>query len=341
MDDRITSEIVPQLVRVSLGSAVALGLLKGTADVLPTTIYLLTYHEGRCNANCQFCSQARSSTSRSDSLSRVTWPIFPPTQVISRIGAIAENAPIRRVCIQAVNYPQVFTDVVNLIRLTRAESALPISLSCQPFRGEQLQSLADVGLDRIGIPLDAATEQLFSKIKGPEARGKYLWVEHLAALEEAIAIFGTGHVSTHFIVGLGETDIQLVAMIQKMVDMGVYPALFAFTPIHGTPLGNYPRPSLARYRRIQLAQYLITKGKGEYSLMKFNRKGDLVDYGISSKDVRQIVDSGQPFLTSGCPNCNRPFYNENASGPFYNYPRPLEKDEIELTKKDIFAHGVE
>jgi len=33
-------------------------------------------------------------------------------------------------------------------------------------------------------------------------------------------------------------------------------------------------------------------------------------------------------LTSGCPNCNRPYYNEKPSGPIYNYPRPLKKEEI-------------
>jgi biotin synthase len=199
----------------------------------------------------------------------------------------------------------------------------------------QLESLAEAGLDRIGIPLDAATEELFSKIKGAEVDGPYTWHRHLRTLESSVAIFGKGRVTTHLVVGLGENDAQLVAIIQKMVDMNVYPSLFAFTPIQGTALENRPQPSLQRYRRIQVAQYLVTKGKSTYSTMKFNQKGDLVDYGVSLERLKEIVASGEPFLTSGCPDCNRPFYNEKATGPVYNYPRPLTRDEVALAEKDI------
>jgi len=334
-NDTNSTEVAPKIVRVSLGSAIALGLLKGSVDALPSTVYLLTYHEGKCIANCQFCSQARSSTSRSDSLSRVTWPTFSIDKIISEIQRAVSRGLVRRVCLQAVNYPHAFADVLNLIRSIRSKIDVPMSLSCQPFRGEQLQSLADAGLDRIGIPLDAATEDLFSKIKGPEAGGTYAWHEHLRALEASVAIFGRGRVSTHLMVGLGENDAQLVSITQEMVDMGVYPSLFAFTPIQGTPLENWSQPPVNRYRRIQLVQYLVTKGKARYSTMKFDQKGDLMDYGISLENLKEIVASGEPFLTSGCPDCNRPFYNERAGGPLYNYPRPLTRDEVALAEKDL------
>jgi biotin synthase len=255
--------------------------------------------------------------------------------VISRLGAVGEKEFIKRICIQAVNYPDVFTDVLNLLRLIHSHTDLPISLSCQPFRGEQIRNLADAGLDRIGIPLDAASPELFSKIKGSDADGPYTWNEHLKALEYSVTVFGRGRVSTHFIVGLGETDAQLVSMIQKMVDMGVYPSLFSFTPIRGTALESLPRPPLARYRRIQVAQHLITEGISKDFTMKFTEKGDIFEYGISSECLRDIVISGKPFLTCGCPDCNRPFYNEMAGGPLYNYPRPLTSDEIRLACNDL------
>ncbi|MFH7835983.1 MAG: radical SAM protein, partial [Candidatus Aenigmatarchaeota archaeon] len=61
-------------IRVSLGSAIVLGLIKGKIDVNPTTAYLLTYRNGKCIANCSFCPQAKSSKSRADMLSRIVWP---------------------------------------------------------------------------------------------------------------------------------------------------------------------------------------------------------------------------------------------------------------------------
>jgi len=39
------------------------------------------------------------------------------------------------------------------------------------------------------------------------------------------------------------------------------------------------------------------------------------------------LGTGEAFRTSGCPGCNRPYYNERPSGPFYNYPRGLTEEE--------------
>jgi biotin synthase len=214
-------------------------------------------------------------------------------------------------------------------------AGLPISLSSQPFRGEQLQSLADAGLQRIGIPLDTATEDLFSRIKGHEAGGAYTWNEHLDALKMSVEIFGKGFVSTHFIVGLGETDTHLISIIQKMVDIGVHPGLFAFTPIPGTHMEDLHPPPLSRYRKIQVAHYLITKGIVAYSMMKFDQKGDLMKYGIPPQRLKETIASGDPFLTSGCPDCNRPFYNEKVRGPLYNYPRRPTQDELAQIEVDL------
>jgi biotin synthase len=33
-------------------------------------------------------------------------------------------------------------------------------------------------------------------------------------------------------------------------------------------------------------------------------------------------------MTSGCPNCNRPYYNETPSGPILNYPFVPDKDAL-------------
>ncbi len=80
-------------------------------------------------------------------------------------------------------------------------------------------------------------------------------------LNEALEVFGKGNVSTHVIVGLGETEKEAVEVIQRCVDMGVLPALFAFTPVRGTALEAKSPPKLESYRRVQLARYLIVNGK--------------------------------------------------------------------------------
>ena len=326
---------IPPTIRVSLGSAILLNLTKGEMEAAPTTIYLLTHHTGKCVANCSFCSQARSSTSRADRLSRVAWPAFPSTDVINQIKNTRKGL-IKRICIQTMNYANMFKEVLELVRKIHAETDLPISISSQPLAPQQIRKLKEVGVDRISIPLDAPTEELFEEVKGIATEGPYIWKRHMVALEKAVYILGRGRVSTHFIVGLGEKDEELLGTVQKMVDMGVYPALFAFTPVQGTRLEKGTQPQIERYRRIQLAHYLITKGKARLEDIVFD-KGDLRCFNVNHRLLEEAIKAGIPFMTSGCPGCNRPFYNERVGGPLYNYPRPLSEKEIEKIETQLLG----
>lgn len=329
-------EKIPDKIRVSVGSAIVLGLMRGKLDSLPTTVYLLTYRAGKCSANCGFCPQARESKSRADMLSRVTWPAFATKQVLQKLKENNKSKLIKRICIQTLNYPTVFSDVLNLADEIQLVVNLPISVSCQPFSEKEMKKLSQVGVDRIGIPLDAAIEDIFDKTKGPLADGPYTWEKHQEALKKTVKIFGKGKVSTHLIVGLGETEEEMVKMIQWCVDNGVYPGLFSFTPVPGTALESGSQPSLNHYRRIQVARYLIINGRTRYESMTFNSDGCLINFGVSKDELLQVIRGGKPFLTSGCPNCNRPYYNERPGGPLYNYPRMPLPEEISEIEKQIF-----
>ncbi|MEM0058165.1 MAG: radical SAM protein [Candidatus Bathyarchaeia archaeon] len=326
---------LPEKVRVSLGSAISMDLLSGKLDAQPTTAYLMTYLEGKCTANCGFCPQARESRSRADMLSRVSWPAFPTIKVVEAIAKAFERRAIRRVCIQALNYPEVFAHLQALVEAIVRNTNVPVSVSCQPLNPENIRRLAKAGAERIGIPIDAATEEIFNKVKGSLAGGPYEMRRQLALLEEAVKVFGMGRVSTHLIVGLGETEKEMACMIQKCVDMGVLPALFAFTPVAGTALEDLKQPSIQQYRRIQLARHLIVHGITRFESMKFDEAGRITSFGVDMQTLERIVDSGVPFQTSGCPNCNRPYYNEKPSGPIYNYPRPLSIEEIKRAVEEL------
>jgi len=324
----------PEKVRVSTGSAIVLGLLRGRLDAKPTTIYLLTYQDGKCSANCGFCPQAKMSKGRADMLSRVIWPPFPTQEAVSRIEIAAESGSMKRVCIQALNYPTVFEDILGLAREIRSRVKAPLSVSCQPLDREEMRMLAEAGAERVSIALDAATEEIFNRVKGRLVGGPYLWEKQRQALGEAVRIFGNGCVSTHLIVGLGETEKEMTQTIQWCVDLGVYPGLFAFTPIPGTSLENHRQPSLSQYRRIQVAHYLITNAKTRFGKMVFDGCGCVVDFGISRDFVLKVIKTGYPFITSGCPGCNRPYYNESPRGPLYNYPRqPLPEEIAEIERQ--------
>ncbi len=304
-------------------------------DAEPTTAYLMTYHEGKCSANCGFCPQAKSSRGRTELLSRVSWPAFSTRTVITQIRNAVAAGRIKRVCIQALNYSEAFRDLCALAEGLKEATDIPISVSCQPLKTQNMWSLVKAGVDRIGIAIDAATEELFDKVKGESAGGPYNWQTELLMLRTAIGVFGEGNVSTHLIIGLGESEKQACTLIQQCVDMGILPALFTFTPVSGTSLEGHVKPSIQVYRRVQVARYLLVQGLTRVEEMHFGSIEEIVDFGIDKVRLIQLVDSGLPFLTSGCQDCNRPFYNESPGGPIYNYPRNLTLHEIEVSKREL------
>jgi len=326
---------LPRQIRVSVGSAIVLGLLEGKLNAEPTTAYFMTYKAGKCTANCGFCPQARSSRSKAELLSRVTWPTFPTSSVLQKLAISVEQGKITRVCVQALNYPDVIAHLSVLVAAVSQHAKVPVSVSCQPLNSENMRCLAESGAERIGIAVDAATEKLFIEVKGASADGPYTWENQFKQLREAVEVFGKGKVSTHLIIGLGETENDAVSFIQRCVDMGVSPALFAFTPVRGTKLETKPQPPVESFRRIQLARYLIVNGHARSEDMRFDGVGCLTDYGVEEETLAFIVESGRPFLTSGCPNCNRPFYNEKPNGPIYNYPRSISHVELSEIKKQL------
>ena len=318
-------------IRVSTGTAIVLGIAEGKLDAEPTTAYLMTYSSDKCRANCGFCPQAKGSKSSTQLLARVTWPTYSKAQALTALATAVKHKRIQRVCIQTLNYPDVFDHIEALVTEIKGLVDVPVSVSCQPQTTENIARLKAAGIDRLGIALDGATKAVFDQVKG----GCYCWGNQFRLFEEALAVFGKGNVSTHVIVGLGETEQEAVEIVQGCVDLGVLPALFAFTPVRGTALERNSPPELAAYRRVQLARYLIVNGKTARRNMTFDSNGKIVNFGLATADLEPIIANGAPFQTSGCPHCNRPYYNEKPSGPIYNYPKKLSADEIRKTREAL------
>ncbi|MCX8175831.1 MAG: radical SAM protein [Candidatus Bathyarchaeota archaeon] len=324
----------PDRVRVSLGTSTILGLDLTLLAEKPTTAYLQTFFDGRCLANCKFCAQARNSSAE---IYRVARALYPPYQVEAVLNGLerAFNAGrIFRVCIQTLNYPGMLEDLKSLVKSIKLKVDVPVSVSIHPISKNKMVEIFEIGASNMVIPLDAASKDVFEEIKGSKAGNYYTWDDYWGKFEEALKVFGKGKVGTHIIVGLGEKEKDLVETIQKLYDLGVYCGLFAFTPIPKTLLGNAKRPSIASYRTIQLAHYLIALKMLKLGDVLFDKEGKILGFNIEKKKLLKIISSGKPFQTTGCPHCNRPFATETPD-EVYNFPRKLKKDETKLVIKQL------
>ncbi|TXT53529.1 MAG: Biotin synthase [Promethearchaeota archaeon] len=317
-------------IRVSVGSAAVLGLRPlGKMEIVPSTCYLMTYKEGACSANCGFCPQARSSKSSKEKLSRVTWPVFEFKTFLTKLKYLAPTKQFKRICIQALNYPENFKDLIFIVKNIRGFLRTPISVAIPPLSKEKSRELKAAGVNRVGIALDGATKEVFTKIKGSGVKGPYTWEKHFEAINQSLEIFGENNVSTHIIIGLGETEKEVVGLLEKLGDLKVIPSLFAFTPIKGTGLEGLQKPELLKYRRLQLARYLVLHEEKKLNDFTFNSRGKIIQFDINKRQLWNFMEENGIFRTRGCPNCDRPYYTSRPSGPLYNYPRKLEPQEKE------------
>ncbi len=312
-------------VRLSLGTAIMLELDSGIFPNVLSTGFIMTYTKDKCLANCAFCPQARESHGRADMLSRITWPVFDFSLVLRAIQV--HHSKFTRFCIQTINYHNVISDTVEIVANLRKITRKPISVAIHAIEPKEMKLIKNAGATNISIPLDGANKDVFEKIKGASTGSPYRWETHNKAIDDALKIFGINNVSTHVIVGLGETEEDVIRLIDRMYRKGVRVALFAFTPIKGTALENVSQPDLGSYRRIQLMRYLLERKLITIDDIFFN-DGKIENVNIKLDELYHALKVGQPFRVSGCPGCNRPYYDERPLGPMYNYHRPLTKDEI-------------
>lgn len=323
-------------IRVSIGSASVLGLYQSKRfKDIPTTCYIMTYKEGHCIANCGFCPQARESESSVEMLSRVSWPVFSFKEFLTKISYLPPTKRFKRVCIQTLNYSQNFQDLLEIITQLKKNSNTPISVAIPPMSREKLEELKIIGVERVCIALDAATPEIFDNVKGKKVKGPYDWNSHLQNLKVALEIFPEGFVTTHLIVGLGETPKDILILINKLHNLKIKVSLFAFTPIKGTKLESLQQPDIINFREIQLGRYLLINQLKNVKDFTFNVKGDIVKFNLNKRELWNIIDETNAFLTSGCPGCNRPYYTSRPSGPIYNYPRNLMTNEKENIYKSL------
>ncbi|MBD3191486.1 MAG: radical SAM protein [Candidatus Heimdallarchaeota archaeon] len=325
-------------IRASIGTAAVLGLEEIITEAQPTTAYLMQYSEAHCQSNCAFCPQARNCTGATDRLSRILWPVYRLETIVEALKTI--DTGIRRICIQTVRFQGSEEELFKVLEVfNKSELKLPLTVCSYPMSRTLFQKMKSLGVSRVGVAFDCATPELFAKIKGKERGVTLSWEQIEQALIEAIRVFGRRFVTTHLIIGLGETEEEAIKFIQTFHDKGITIGLFAFTPIKGTALASRSQPALTSYRRIQLARYLIVHELSSYSQMTYEmkgaRKGKIKDFGVTSAQIEKAIISGKPFKTSGCPYCNRPFYNESPGKELYNYPWEPTVKEITQIQEEL------
>jgi len=329
----------PDYMRISLAAAMTLGYERGLffrGARLYCVNLLLTYPEG-CRGRCAYCGLGgqRSKDGVSERFIRVQWPVYPLADIIQRISSRPEA--VKRICISMVTHRRAKADTVAACTRLRSSFDIPVSLLLTPslLDDGDLERFKAAGADKVGVAVDLATPALFDRYRGSGVKGPHRWDVYWRCFQRAIDIFGGGNAGVHLMVGMGETETEMSAAIQRARDSGGRTHLFSFFPEQGSPMAEHPRPSMVHYRHIQFARYLIDQGIARAEQFVFDDQGRIIDFGLPAADIQRIIDSGEPFRTSGCAGtdgqvaCNRPFANSRPGPHLRNYPFPPAVEDLD------------
>jgi biotin synthase len=337
------NENSPEYLQTSTAAAMTLKLQPGRFHrnaKLNALNLLLTYEDG-CKAKCSYCglSKSRVIEPENKTFIRVDWPTYSLDELVKQTNEHGKH--LQRVCVSMITHPKAFDDMCKVMKKFRDETGLAISGLISPTvikDKETIEKIKASGADMVGIAVDAATPELFDEHRGKNVRGPHNWDHYWQVLEWSAAVFGSGNIGVHLIVGLGETEQEMIETIQRAQDIGANTHLFSFFPEDGSLLKDLGQPNYGHYRRVQLARYIINEDLGSYHNMKFNDHGQVIDFGV---DTKPIIEHGEAFMTSGCAGkddkvaCNRPFGNERPSKPIRNYPFLPEENDIDLIKEQL------
>lgn len=336
----------PDYVRTSLAAAMTLGFKKGwfyRDAKLPCINLLLTYSSG-CMGNCGYCglSMRRPGGYIEKSFIRVEWPTYPLDDIIKQIATRKDT--VKRVCVSMITNKQAIQDTMKITEKLSQTLNIPVSLLISPtiLKKEHLVLFKQSGADMIGIAIDCSTPDLFANIRGKGVNGPHKWDQYWKCYTEAIEIFGKRKVGVHLIVGLDETEREMIETIQKAYDLGGSTHLFSFYPEKDSALADKLQPPIGQYRRIQLARYLIDEGISSINEFRFDSSERLIDFGQADETLDQVISTGLPFMTSGCPDdegrvaCTRPYANGPPGKEIRNYAFQPNNQDIALIKEQLW-----
>jgi lipoyl synthase len=343
----------PDYVQMSTAAAITLGVMRGfmhRTDCTRCLNLLLTYPEG-CRANCAYCGLARHREAERNyadrNFIRVDWPAVPYDEVLAIMARDGGLGRFHRMCISMITHPNSDADTrVVLEQWVERVPQVPVSILSNPttMTRADVQELKDIGAEIFTVALDAANPEIFDRVRGRGVQSPHSWAKYWEIMEAAAEIFGPERFGAHLIVGMGESDFDVLSQVQRIRDLGGHSHMFAFFPEKGSLMDHLPPVPRPQWRRVQLARYLIDYRAHRVERMRFDDDGRLVKFGVPADVLDPIIAAGVAFRTSGCPGnvatdisaCDRPYGDsppsDIASYPFAPNRRDLHKIRAQLRR---------
>lgn len=170
--------------------------------------------DNRCIFRCVYCKSPNLENG-----SRVSGETMA-----SMIRGLPDGADVGGIAITSGVFGSVedtVKDMIDCVSVLRKEFPdLPIGVEPYVTDKSQIEAFRDAGVTEMKINVEAARRDVFDRAC-PGLDQDII----LKMLEHSVSVFGRGKVSSNIIIGLGETDEDVEAMMEGLCKMGVVPGL--------------------------------------------------------------------------------------------------------------------
>jgi len=165
----------------------------------------------QCIYHCKFCT--------SPVLDERLTKGLDPDKVVAMILKAAERPDMGAVAITSavVKDPQSTVDKLTYVVSMVREKLPSVPIGVEPYidRLEQVDQLKRAGADEIKLNIETFDREIFTKVCGEQDLDRIL-----EAIAYAVKVFGRGKVTSNIIVGMGETDENVLDGVETLAGMG-------------------------------------------------------------------------------------------------------------------------
>lgn len=172
----------------------------------------------RCMFDCVYCASPHLGVELTKGLT--------DAKIVAMVAGAMESQEVKGVALTSGVRGSVRETAERFASCVRAlRGAFPdVPIGVEPYVDDEAQvdAIRAAGADEIKINCEAATEAVFRRsCPGLDYGNVFRMLEH------AVGAFGRGRVASNVIYGLGETDAEVEAVLERLASMGVAPGLRA------------------------------------------------------------------------------------------------------------------
>lgn len=213
----------------------------------PEQLFFLLHKN--CSNGCLFCPLTYSANNSYYNWEKIQQRINE--NITNKICSVSFTSSCPTYKIQN----ELVDEMIDFTRKTRnlLGKEIPLGASLKTPSRDHLLRLRDAGITEIRLNIETYNEKLAHYFMPKKDLN-----EILHSIEMAVDIFGKGKVSSNIIIGLGESDDDVINGVNKLAEIGSLSTLYPYDPTN-IPNKNFKRPSAERIYKLAIEHKKLLK----------------------------------------------------------------------------------